>query len=264
MSVLLGIGGDERVASAMSNADMRGRLEQVNAELARSNRELEEFAYVASHDLKSPLIVVSGFLELLKRTKAEQLDEDAHGYVDAAMRGASRMQQLIEDLLTFSRVGRTDHASEWVDLNAIVAQLLMDWESAVRDAGGNVHVGPLPSVLGDATMLRQLFENLVSNSIKFRRPGVDLVIEITAERRRGEWLVRVSDNGIGIPAEHRESIFTMFSRLEQSTDRPGSGIGLAICHRVVQAHGGRLWVEDGTAGGAQMCFTLPADVQDLG
>jgi signal transduction histidine kinase len=264
MSVLSGIRGDERVRDEMSSADMRGRLEEVNADLARSNRELEEFAYVASHDLKSPLIVVSGFLDLLKRTKAEQLDDDAHSYVDAALRGAARMEQLIEDLLTFSRVGRTDQASEWVDLGAVVAELSNDWASAVRDAGGELCVGPMPSVLGDAALLRQLLENLVSNSVKFRRPGVDLVIELAAERRRGEWLVSVSDNGIGIPSEHRESIFTMFSRLEQSTDRPGSGIGLAICHRVVQAHGGRLWVEDGTAGGVQMCFTLPADVQDLG
>jgi light-regulated signal transduction histidine kinase (bacteriophytochrome) len=258
MSVLLGNWGDERVEDTMTNAEMRGRLERDNAELSRSNRELEEFAYVASHDLKSPLLVVTGFLELLQSTKGPQLDDDACMYVDAALRGAARMEQLIDDLLTFSRVGRNDHNREWLDLGVVVAQLLTDWDGAVRDARAEVRVGPMPSASGDRTLLRQLFENLLSNSLKFRRPGIDPVIEITSERRRGEWLIRVVDNGIGVPYEHRESIFTMFSRLAQSSERPGSGIGLAICHRVVQAHGGRLWVEDGAAGGAQLCFTLRA------
>jgi signal transduction histidine kinase len=258
MSVLLGNWGDLQMTGAMSNAELCGRLEHDNAELSRSNRELEQFAYVASHDLKSPLLVVSGFLELLCSTKGEQLDEDGRMYVDAALRGAVRMSQLIDDLLTFSRVGRNDHNREWADLGAVVAQLLVDWERAVSEAGAAVHVGPLPAVLGDATLLRQLLENLLSNSLKFCRPGLEPVIEITSERRRGEWLVSVSDNGIGVPCKHRESIFTMFARVSPSTDPPGSGIGLAICQRVVQAHGGRLWVEDGIAGGAQVCFTIPA------
>lgn len=258
MSVLLGKGGDEAVNEAMNKTDFRGRLEQDNAELARSNRELEEFAYVASHDLKSPLLVVSGFLELLRSTKRDQLDEDGRMYIEAALRGATRMEQLIDDLLTFSRAGRNDHNREWVDLGALVAQLLVDCERAVHESLAVVQVGPLPSVLGEATLLRQLVENLLSNSVKFRRSDVEPIIHIMSERRHGEWLVSVADNGIGIPCEHRESIFAMFSRLAQSSDRPGSGIGLAICHRVVQAHGGRLWVEDGIAGGARVCFTLPA------
>jgi signal transduction histidine kinase len=258
MSVLLGNWSDHQMTSAMSNADIRGRLEQDNAELARSNRELEEFAYVASHDLKSPLLVISGFLDLVQRTKAEQLDDDGRLYVEAALRGAARMEQLIDDLLTFSRAGRNDHNREWVDLGALVAQLLVDCESAVHESLAVVQVGPLPSVLGEATLLRQLLENLFSNSVKFRRTGAEPIIKIACERRRGEWLVSVSDNGIGIPREDREAIFAMFARLPQSSDRPGSGIGLAICHRVVQAHGGRVWVEDGIAGGARVCFTLPA------
>ncbi|MDQ1424224.1 MAG: hypothetical protein QOD72_1722 [Acidimicrobiaceae bacterium] len=242
----------------MNDTEIRGRLEQDNAELARSNRELEEFAYVASHDLKSPLLVISGFLELLKATKSEMLDEDARLYIDAAVRGATRMGQLIDDLLAFSRVGSTERNSQLVDLSELVEHMVVDRQSSVTEAGATVRVGSLPSVLGDATLLRQLLENLFSNSLKFRRPGVDCVIEIDGERRRGEWVISVSDNGIGIPHEHRQAIFTMFSRLAQSTDRPGSGIGLAICHRVVQAHGGRVWVEDGTAGGVRLCFTLPA------
>jgi len=246
------------VNSTNVNAENRGRLEHDNAELSRSNRELEEFAYVASHDLKSPLLVVTGFLELLQKTKAGQLDDDAQMYVDTALRGAARMEQLIDNLLRFSTVGRNDLNRELVDLGVVASQLLDDWASAVREANAEVHLSLLPRVLGDPTLLRQLLENLFSNSMKFRRPGIDLIVDIRSERRRGEWLVCVTDNGIGIPSEHRESIFTMFSRLAQSTDRPGSGIGLAICHRVVQAHGGRIWVEDGMTGGTQVCFTLPA------
>jgi signal transduction histidine kinase len=242
----------------MSKPNKRGCLEQVNADLARSNRELEEFAYVASHDLKSPLMVVNGFLQLLLRTKSELLDDDARRYVDAALRGVGRMEQLIDDLLTFSRLGRTDHDTELVDLTAVVADLLADWEDAVRDAGGEVSVGPLPPVHGDATLLRQLLENLLSNCVKFRRGDSDLVIEITSEHGPSELLIAVRDNGIGIPPEQRDSVFTMFSRLQPASALPGSGIGLAICERVVHAHGGRIWAEDGIDGGTQLSFTLPA------
>lgn len=242
----------------VGDAELRGRLEQDNAELVRSNRELEEFAYVASHDLKSPLLVVTGFLELLQRTKAEQLDDDGRMYVDAALRGAARMGQLIDDLLTFSRVGRNDHNRHRVDLDVVVHQLTTDWSAAIDEAGATVRVGPMPSVLGDETLLRQLLENLLSNALKFRRPGVGLVIDIDSERRGAEWCISMTDNGVGVPVEHRERIFTMFTRLANSEDRPGSGIGLAICHRVVQAHGGRLWAESGDAGGACLRFTLPA------
>ena len=258
MSVVLDTWSKGRLDSGMSNAEIRGRLEQDNAELVRSNRELEEFAYVASHDLKSPLLVVTGFLELLQRTKGDALDDDGRMYVEAALRGAARMGQLIDDLLTYSRAGRNDHNRHRVDLDIVVRQLVSDWSDAIEEAGALVQVGSLPSVPGDETLLRQLLENLFSNSLKFRRPGVDLVIEIDSERREGEWCISVCDNGIGVPIEHRDRVFTMFTRLATSTDRPGSGIGLAICHRVVQAHGGRLWVEDGDSGGARLRFTLPA------
>ena len=242
----------------MSVTDERGSLEEVNAELARSNRELEEFAYVASHDLKSPLLVINGFLQLLQRTKADQLDDDARRYVEAALRGAGRMEQLIDDLLTYSRIGRPKQDRELVDLGVVVSQLMMDWDSAISTAGSEVRVGPLPAVRGDGTMLRQLLENLLSNAVKFRRPDSGLVVEIGSERRSDQWLVSVCDNGIGIAPEHRESIFTMFSRLQPANNLPGSGIGLAICHRVVHAHGGRIWVEDGVDGGTRLCFTLPS------
>jgi light-regulated signal transduction histidine kinase (bacteriophytochrome) len=242
----------------MTNGDVRDQLEQDNAELTRSNRELEEFAYVASHDLKSPLLIVQGFLDLLDRTKRDQLDDDARMYIDAALRGAARMEQLIDDLLVYSRVGRNDHDRQWVDLGEIVAQVVADAGPVIKEAGARVMLGPLPSARGNSTSLHQLFENLISNALKFRRSDVVLTVEVAAESRNGEWLVRVTDNGVGIPREHRESVFAMFSRLAQTVDRPGSGIGLAICHRVVQTHGGRMWVEDGANGGATVCLTLPA------
>ncbi len=236
----------------------RENLERDNEELTRSNRELEEFAYVASHDLKSPLLVVLGFLELLDRTKRDQLDEDARMYVAAALRGATRMEQLIDDLLTYSRVGRSDRNRGWVDLDDVVTQLLAERAEEIQSAGASVVVTTLPAVLGDLTLLRQLLDNLISNAVKFRRPDRRLTISIETEMRSRDVLVRVSDNGVGVPPDDRESVFTMFSRLSQTNDRPGSGIGLAICHRVVQAHGGHIWVEDGIDGGACFCFTIPS------
>jgi light-regulated signal transduction histidine kinase (bacteriophytochrome) len=234
-------------------------LEQHNAELARANRELEEFAYVASHDLKSPLLVVLGFLDLLERTKSEQLDDDAKSYLSAALRGAGRMEELIDDLLSYSRIGRSDRDCQYVDLFSIIADVIAERAEQIDAVGAKVNVGRLPSILASPVMLRQLCDNLISNALKFRREGHPPEITIDAVNLHGEWLIRVIDNGVGIPAPERDTIFTMFCRLRQTEDRPGSGVGLAICHRVVQAHGGRLWVEDGADGGAALCFTLPGD-----
>ena len=241
-----------------SDSDQRFQPEHDNAELARSNRELEQFAYVASHDLKSPLLVVDGFLELLERTKGDQLDEDAQMYVTAARRGAARMGRLIDDLLTYSRAGSNEHDRAWVDLTGVIDDVLESRAAEIREAKVEVLVGRLPQVMGSESMLRQLFDNLLSNAVKFRREDVDTVVEIDAVEVGGSWLFRVTDNGLGIPHDDRASIFTMFTRLGSTIDRGGSGIGLAICDRVVAAHGGRIWVEDGCAGGAQLCFTLPA------
>ena len=227
------------------------------AELRQANRQLEEFAYVASHDLKSPLLVVLGFLDLLERTKADQLDPDARLYLAAARRGAGRMEQLIDDLLAYSRLGRSERNSELVDFGVLVADVLEERRDLIREAGAAVTIGSLPTLVGNASMFRQLFDNLVSNAVKFSRDGHTPTITIDAMDLHGEWLVRVIDNGIGIPQPERDTVFTMFCRLRQTDDRPGSGVGLAICHRVVQAHGGRLWVEDGADGGAALCFTLP-------
>jgi light-regulated signal transduction histidine kinase (bacteriophytochrome) len=243
--------------NAKSLGDLESTLEMHNADLARSNRELEEFAYVASHDLKSPLLVVMGFLDLLQNTKADQLDDDARLYVEAAVRGAQRMERLIDDLLTYSRAGRNEHDARWVDLSVVVREAVIDCEHVVKESA-IVTIGRMPTVLGNQTQLRQLFANLISNAMKYRRTTEPPQVRIEAEQRECEWLIRVIDNGVGIPAADRESVFTMFKRLEQTCDRPGSGIGLAICHRVVVAHGGSIWVESADDGGTQFCFTLPS------
>jgi light-regulated signal transduction histidine kinase (bacteriophytochrome) len=236
----------------------RDDLAKSNAELTRANRQLEEFAYVASHDLKSPLLVVVGFLQLLQRTKGDQLDDDAKMYVAAALRGAGRMEVLIDDLLTYSRLGRIERDSEYIDLRTVADDVLVERAEEIEATNASVSVGDLPTVLGNAVMLRQLFDNLISNALKFHRDDRPPTVTMDGVRLHDEWLVRVIDDGIGIPEPERDTVFTMFCRLRQTDDRPGSGVGLAICHRVVQAHGGRLWVEDGADGGAALCFTLPA------
>jgi signal transduction histidine kinase len=237
--------------------ERKAQLEHANAELSRSNQELEQFAYVASHDLKSPLVVIEGFLDLLVRTKADQLDDDASMYIAAAQRGAERMGRLIDDLLAYSRVGRYDCKREYVDAASLVEQVLAERSTEVEKARAAVFVGNLPTVHGYPTMLRQLFDNLISNALKFRRETGQVVVEIDAVEIDGACVFRVTDNGVGVPAKDRESVFTMFTRLGHTLDRGGSGIGLATCQRVVQLHGGRIWFADGYDGGAQACFTLP-------
>jgi signal transduction histidine kinase len=232
-------------------------LEQRNQELERSNSELEQFASIVSHDLKSPLQVVRGFVELLGR----QVDSDperaqeAQTYVAAALRGASRMDRLIDDLLAYSRAGQRPNVMVPVDLDVIASEVLADSSAMVKDADAVVHFGPLPTVPGDPTQLRQLLQNLITNAIKFRRTDVTPEVNVTASDSGDRWTIDVADNGIGIEPEHRNEIFAMFSRLQHG-DRPGSGIGLAICARVVANHGGRIWVVDSDGPGSTLRFTI--------
>ena len=231
-------------------------LERRNAELERSNRELEQFASIVSHDLKSPLQVVRGFIELLGReAEAHEGGGDAQTYVAAALRGASRMDRLIDDLLIYSRAGQRPAAFVPVALDTIAAEVLADSAALIEETEAVVTVDPLPRVEGDATQLRQLLQNLVTNAIKFRRTEVPPSVHVHATEDDEHWIVYVDDDGIGIEPRHRLEIFAMFSRLH-SGDRPGSGIGLAICARVVTNHGGTIWAEDGPAGGARLVFTL--------
>lgn len=252
------VGAVERSRAEAALEITARELEVRNEELERSNQELEQFASIVSHDLKSPLQVVRGFVELLGRqaeadpTRATEVQT----YVAAALRGAGRMDRLIDDLLAYSRAGQRPSELQPVDLDVIAAEVLADSASIIDETDAAIHVEPLPTVPGDPTQLRQLLQNLVTNAMKFRRPDVAPVVRIAATDDGRHWKVAVEDNGIGIDAEHREEIFAMFSRLHHG-DRPGSGIGLAICSRVVANHGGTIWAEDAPGdAGSRFCFTL--------
>jgi PAS domain S-box-containing protein len=238
------------------------RLRLTNVELARSNADLEDFASVAAHDLKSPLATIGGFASLLEMEVAGELSADGQDYAAHVLTGVQRMQTLIDDLLAYAQVGTTA-AQELVDLDDVVRdtrELLaaeVDAAAAVVDAPDD-----LPEVVGDASQLRQLFMNLVSNGIKFRRDDVPPRVEITVEPHDGRWVVAVADNGIGIDVESREQVFRMFQRLHSASEYPGTGIGLAICRRVVENHGGRISIGDRAGGGTVISFDLPAAETD--
>jgi signal transduction histidine kinase len=229
------------------------------AELERSNRELEQFAYVASHDLQEPLRKVASFCQMLESRYSGQLDDRARQYIGFAVDGARRMQQLINELLTFSRVGQPGTVRGPVDLNAVAREAVDRLEAMATDADARIEVGELPQVSGDATLLTQLFQNLIANSIKFRRVDDPPVIVITAARAGGYWEFACQDNGIGISADHAERVFVIFQRLHPRDAYPGTGIGLALCRKIVDFHGGRIWVDTEAAGpGTTIRWTLPA------
>lgn len=235
-------------------------VERREADLARSNAELEQFAYVASHDLQEPLRKVASFCQMLERRYKGQLDERADTYISFAVDGATRMQDLINDLLAFSRVGRTTERFEQVHLDDVLAAALRNLSSAIEDSGAEVHHGPLPTVVGDRTLLVALFQNLIGNGIKFR--GIDTPrIDIAATEGDEEVEITVSDNGIGIPEEYRDRIFVIFQRLHGREEYPGTGIGLSLCRKIVEFHGGRIEVaDDAGPTGTTIRFTLRNDL----
>jgi light-regulated signal transduction histidine kinase (bacteriophytochrome) len=234
-------------------------LRVAQAELQRSNAELEQFAYVASHDLQEPLRKVASFCQLLQQRYGGQLDERADQYIGFAVDGARRMQDLINDLLAFSRVGRVGRPHAPVDCNALLERARADLATAIEESGAEVESGPLPTVEGDASLLRLVFQNLLGNAIKFRGEAAPRV-RVDAERDDGQWRFSVGDNGIGIDPEYAERIFVIFQRLHPRSTYEGTGIGLAMCRKIVEYHGGRMWLDtsDGDSG-SRFCFTLPAD-----
>jgi signal transduction histidine kinase len=246
--------------------DARAQVEWINEqlkiqadELTRSNRDLEQFAYVASHDLQEPLRKVASFCQLLQRRYAGQLDERADQYIAFAVDGAQRMQRLINDLLAFSRIGRLTTGFTDVDLNRVLDDVTSQLEARNEDDGEIVWSG-LPTVEGEEPLLTTLFVNLIGNSLKFRRPDVPPVIRITAERDGKEWRITVRDNGIGIEAEFADKVFVIFQRLHARDAYEGTGIGLAIVKKIVEYHGGRIWLDLDVDEGTSINFTLPAVV----
>lgn len=236
----------------------RAALEAQTLELNRSNTELEQFAYVASHDLQEPLRKVASFCQALERRYHGQLDERADQYIEFAVDGAKRMQVLINDLLAFSRVGRSGRALELVDLNTALSEARASLSGAIEDAGASVLAEPLPAVRGERALLVSLFQNLVANAIKFRgTEPPDVRICATADQPQGQWQFSCTDNGIGVDPEYAERIFVIFQRLHTKETYPGTGIGLAMCRKIVEYHGGRMWLDPSHTSGAQFRFTLP-------
>ena len=231
-------------------------LEARTEDLQRSNAELEQFAYVASHDLQEPLRKVASFVQLLQRRYAGQLDEKADQYIEHAVDGAKRMQQLINDLLAFSRVGRTAQRREEISCAVLLAQAWANLGPAVKASHATIEAGHLPVVLGETSLLTAVFQNLLSNALKFAGEQPPR-ISVSAHREGEQWLFSFSDNGIGIPAEYAERIFVIFQRLHDRAAYPGTGIGLAMCRKIIEYHGGRIWLDTTVTSGARFCFTLP-------
>jgi light-regulated signal transduction histidine kinase (bacteriophytochrome) len=233
-------------------------LERLVGELERSNRDLEQFAYVASHDLQEPLRMVHSFLDLLVRRYAPQLDDKARQYIDHAVDGTQRMSQLIHDLLIFARIQRNGWQPAPVHMDPVLQQVVANCRIVIKETGTKISRTELPVVQGEASQIGQLLQNLFVNAIKFRRPDTVPEIRISASKEEEMWVFAVQDNGIGIAPDYRERIFNIFQRLNSRKEYAGSGIGLAVCQRIVEYHGGRIWVESAPGQGSVFRFTLPA------
>jgi light-regulated signal transduction histidine kinase (bacteriophytochrome) len=244
-------------ALAATAAELKRRA----AELERSNADLEQFAYVASHDLSEPLRMVSGFVQLLAQRYRGQLDSNADEFIDFTVEGVARMQDLIDDLLAFSRVGRDDSERTRVECDRLVRLALHPLAEQIEESGALVDVDELPAVHGRKAEIAQVFQNLLSNALKFRGDDPPRV-RVLAEPDGDMWMFSVVDNGIGIESRHAERVFKMFQRLHARDAYPGTGIGLPICKKVVERHGGRIWVEPAPDGGAAFKFTLPAIAEE--
>jgi light-regulated signal transduction histidine kinase (bacteriophytochrome) len=231
-------------------------LVMINAELARSNAELEQFAYVATHDLQEPLRAVASCVQLLQKRYEGQLDEKAQEFIAHAVDGTKRMQTLINDLLAYSRI--STHAQVFASTNCemVLQEALANLMVAIAESGAVVTRDALPMVSGDATQLTQLFQNLIGNALKFRGEPPPQ-IHIGAVHNNGDWRFSVADNGIGMEPQYFERVFLVFQRLHTRKDYQGTGIGLAICKKVVERHGGRIWAESEPGQGATFCFTIP-------
>ncbi|HTA83955.1 MAG TPA: PAS domain S-box protein [Bacteroidia bacterium] len=231
-------------------------LEKKTRELERSNSELEQFAYVASHDLQEPLRTISSYVQLLESRYKDKLDKDAIEFINFAVDGSRRMRQLINSLLEYSRVNRVK-PFEWVELDDIMEEIKLDMKDQFKESGATIKYNSLPKIYGDSVLIGQLFRNLIGNGIKFKGEKKPQ-IKISGKRKNGQFIFSVEDNGIGIPQEYYEKIFVIFQRLNNREKYPGTGIGLSICKKIVERHGGKIWVESEPGKGSSFYFTINA------
>jgi len=231
-------------------------LKRTLAELERSNAELEEFAYVASHDLQEPLRMVSSYLQLIERRYKNRLDKDADEFIAFAVDGATRMQKMINKLLLYSRIGKQSESLKPIDCEDILDQVVANLAAAIQESGVIVTRDPLPTVMANDALLIELLQNLIGNAVKFRgkkSPGV----HVKAEKKGSDWVFSVRDNGIGVDPRHAGLVFQIFQRLHGRSEYPGTGIGLAICRRIVEYHGGNIWLESEPTKGSTFYFSIP-------
>lgn len=238
-----------------TNINLERKVQQRTAELERKNKELEQFAYVASHDLQEPLRTTTGFVEALRKQYRGMLDEHADRYLDYIAQSSDRMKTLIKDLLDYSRIGREKQFVK-VDCNVVLTEVLADLDSVIRESKAIIKADELPVISAYPTEFKLLFQNLITNAIKFRRPGVSPMVGISARSENGHWKFAVHDNGIGIDPGHQDRIFIIFQRLHNRSDYEGSGIGLAHCKKIVELHGGTIWVESSPGKGSTFYFTI--------
>lgn len=235
-------------------------LKRVNEELRRSYAELEQFAHVASHDLQEPLRMITSYLQLIERRYDALLDDDGREFIHFAVDGAKRMKALIKDLLDFSRTGTDAANRQAVEARLLLENALTNLKTAIEESGAQITTDPLPTIVADPILFTQVFQNLIANAIKFQK-GTAPSVHISVQRQAREWIFSVRDNGIGIEPHHRDRIFRIFERLHNSEQYSGSGIGLAITRKIVERHGGQIWVESQPGTGSTFHFSISAEVE---
>ena len=255
---------DDLIVTPVHKAGLRVQVEillrtrRLTQELSAANKELQQFAYIASHDLQEPLRMVTSFVQLLADRYKGKLDKDADEFIGFAVDGATRMQALIEGLLDYSRVGTRGKEFAPTDSETVLQQAEQNLKVAIKESGVEITHDPLPTVTADDMQLTEVLQNLIANAIKFHRPDEPPRVHVSASRKNGEWVFSVRDNGIGIAREDTERLFRIFTRLHARDEYEGTGIGLAVCKRIVERHGGRIWVESEPGKGSTFYFTIPA------
>lgn len=249
------------VLASVVDITARKKAEEIiktkSIELEKSNKELEHFAYVASHDLQEPLRMVASYTQLLAKKYSDELDDNAREYISFAVDGVKRMQQLIDDLLKYSRIGTQRKSPEIISCKEIIDTILKDMKLTINETGTKVTFSELPEITGDKVQLTQLFQNLIANAIKYGKKEETPQINISYEKKEGEYLFSVQDNGIGFDKQFAHRIFVIFQRLHTRQEYPGTGIGLAICKKIVEQHAGKIWVDSEPGKGSTFYFTLP-------